>query len=274
MVSCPDALSRIATCLGNSRQLASARFATAELRQSHIIPEHVYQHVYDDLSRFSVLPFSTGGRPQIKQHGLKERLLCHDCEQLTGLYDSYAKTFLQWRGISSERVTSELLRLRGIDYAKLKLFILATLFRSHASKQPFFSTVNLGPHAEPIRQTVLSGDPGPSDRYPLTLIAVVKGDYSGLEVGMISQPERMRADGNVIYRFFFGGLMWIVSVSSHRHPSYVYEGALQEDGSIMIIARPAAGAGPIANSFRHLHKKPDLRTIFDAHMRRFHTRDD
>ena len=105
-----------------------------ELRKSHIIPESLYKPLYDEKHRAMHLTNTTNsknfkrGRPL--QKGLREKLLCHDCEQLlNNRYEKYFKRL--W---FDENPLPRALRngnsfiLRNIDYHKFKLFHLSILF--------------------------------------------------------------------------------------------------------------------------------------------------
>ncbi len=63
------------------------------LRRSHIVPEFMYKPMYDFIHRFQGLSLNVSERPQTHQKGLREELLCHDCEQLlANKYENYAAT--------------------------------------------------------------------------------------------------------------------------------------------------------------------------------------
>lgn len=68
--------------------------ADRPLRESHIIPEFMYQALYDDIHRFHVLSKEPQERNKLFQKGLREALLCDDCEQYMGRYERYMSLFL------------------------------------------------------------------------------------------------------------------------------------------------------------------------------------
>jgi hypothetical protein len=63
-----------------------------ELCASHIIPEFFYKPVYDEKHRFYT--FSTDPADEVEgpeQKGLREHLLCKDCEGKLSAWEGYAR---------------------------------------------------------------------------------------------------------------------------------------------------------------------------------------
>src|SRR5680860_660682 len=67
---------------------------SAAIVKSHILPEFVYQNLYDPQHRFLDLGSSNEKTLTIQQKGLRERLLCKDCEIKLCKYESYAAPHL------------------------------------------------------------------------------------------------------------------------------------------------------------------------------------
>src|SRR3546814_16606531 len=65
------------------------------LQDSHIIPEFLYGVMYDDKHRYNVLSLAPERRERIEQKGVREQLLCRDCEQKFSKLESYASLVLQ-----------------------------------------------------------------------------------------------------------------------------------------------------------------------------------
>ena len=51
------------------------------IQNSHIIPEFLYKPLYDNLHRFKSLSTLPEIKIEYKQKGIREKLLCRDCEQ-------------------------------------------------------------------------------------------------------------------------------------------------------------------------------------------------
>jgi len=63
------------------------------LKRSHIIPEFMYQNVYDsDPKRFHSLTVNIDdeakSKSKVEQKGIRENLLCADCEVLLSKYEN------------------------------------------------------------------------------------------------------------------------------------------------------------------------------------------
>ena len=66
-----------------------------ELRNSHIIPEFMYQNLYDHQpKRFYSLNVNVDeenkSSNRIEQKGIREYLVCNDCEGILSKYENYA----------------------------------------------------------------------------------------------------------------------------------------------------------------------------------------
>jgi hypothetical protein len=99
------------------------------LHESHIIPEFMYQPLYDKNHRFySVSSFP--GRPnRFHQMGLREKLLCSVCEQQFSRYEAYASGvfFRDTAQCATEIPTG--LCFPGLNYELLRLFSMSLLWR-------------------------------------------------------------------------------------------------------------------------------------------------
>lgn len=193
----------------------------AKLCRSHIIPEWLYRPLYDEKHRLQVLSIAPEQRNQFKQKGLNEPLLCEACEQKISLWESYAHdVFLKGvPGMQHEVFPGQTgtgIRIRGLDYKKIKLFELSILWRCSVSTLPFFGRVNLGPkHDEQLRVRLLHEDPGPPNEYAVLMFGLKVGDGAGSPVlHAISEPRAQRKDGRRIYSLMFGGFLCVFHVGA------------------------------------------------------------
>ena len=209
---------------------------SAELRDSHVIPEFLYKALYDSKHRAMGVHGQGNKKWQYLQKGLRERLLCEKCEQF--LNDQYEKYFHDlWFSKSSIPFTcdtAKVYEITGIDYPKFKLFHLSILFRAGVSSLPTFTQVDLGPHEDRLRVMLLNHDPGMSTDYQIFAYIVVKKD-GGVVQKLISQPIRIKADGHTVYNIMFGGCSWHYMVSSHNLPEF-RKVALRSGGTIYLSA--------------------------------------
>ena len=148
-----------------------------QLRRSHVVPEFAYKPAYDEKHRLIEYDPVTQEKKGLPQKGLYCQLLCDDCEQL--INDRYEKRFLRyWQNgdVLEPLAREELIVLDGIDYEKFKLFHLSVLFRAHASELSNFADVQLGDHADTIRQMVSTDDCGDHSQYPILCSAICNKD--------------------------------------------------------------------------------------------------
>lgn len=224
------------------------------LRNSHVIPEFMYTPLYDDKHRFHVLSSTDANRNQWKQKGLREQLLCGDCEEQLSEHERYVSLLFSGRiRVISER-NGNLVRIRGIDYRHFKIFGLSILWRAGVSRQQFFDDVTLGPHEEPLRQLVLTNDPGKPDKYGFFLVPIAFNDRDVKD--LIVQPTHSRLDGHLCYRFVFGGLVWIFVVSSHKPPTMFRQAFVNLSGEMLMLVselRDLTFIGQAMKAIEELH---------------------
>ncbi|MCG8085502.1 MAG: hypothetical protein JAZ13_07270 [Candidatus Thiodiazotropha taylori] len=205
------------------------------LKNSHIIPEFVYRPLYDEINRFHVISNQDNERNKYLQKGIREKLLCEDCENSLSKNERYVS--LVFSGSISLHITgnSQLIRVLGLDYTKFKMFALSILWRAGISSYETFEQVNLGVHEQILREMVLGNDPGPPEKYPFLLSPIVLEQE--LLNGLIVQPTVSRIAGHYAYRFVFAGLAWVFIVSKHRIPNVIQEGALNIEGGLTMVPR-------------------------------------
>ena len=212
----------------------NCRLCTREVAivASHIIPEFLYQALYDGKHRFIQISVAESEGDRFKQKGLREPLLCEPCEQRISVYEDYLRRLL--RGGVSFAMTpdGQHLRLSDLDYPRLKLFQLSVLWRAGISSLDPFAEVKLGPHEEPIRRMLLSNDPGQVADYGC-IMSVLQNDGQMLE-GLMVPPTRARLAGQKAYRFVFGGLVFVYPVASAPPPQFVVEAFAQPDGTALV----------------------------------------
>lgn len=211
----------------------------AELRNSHVIPEFLYKPLYDLRHRAMGVHGQGHKKWKYLQKGLREKLLCQNCEQL--LNDSYEKYFHDFWFLNSQIPfkceTDKIYEISGIDYTKFKLFHLSILFRASVSSLPTFTQVSLGPHEEKIRAMLINHDPGMSSDYPIYAYVILKKDGIAVQ-NLISQPIRFKSENNhTIYNIMFGGCSWHYMVSSHQYADFK-KVALRSNGTMYLsVAR-------------------------------------
>ena len=175
----------------------------------------------------------------LEQKGLREDLLCVECESSVSKWEDHVARVFRGSIPTTSRRDGNLIWVSGVDYAKFKLFQLSVLWRSGVSMLPFFGKVKIGPHAEILRKRLLANDPGQPHEYGCALYALTNKD--GVDRGLITQPHRFRMDLLRGYHFAFGGLSWLYFVSAHPVPGPLASAFVQRSGTFALLPQDSPG---------------------------------
>ncbi len=207
------------------------------LKESHIIPRFFYKSMEwkGNNFRYQILG-AHSNRVITDQGGIKERLLCEDCEQKFSRFENYvSKTLYGGLELTFSKLSNRRWLISGLDYNKFKLFQLSILWRASVSSQEFFKSIRLGEkHESEIRKMLLDQDPGPPEKYACILVAVIFED--NIIDDLMLNPTYIKQDGHRVYRFIFGGFAWAYFVSSHSIPDKVRQSAINQDGEMIVSA--------------------------------------
>ena len=220
-----------------------------KLCNSHILPEFFYLDIYED---HRSLIISKEGEKVI-QKGLREYLLCQQCETKLSKYEKYAKELIREIPNFSRDENLGLLYSKDIDYPKFKLFQLSILWRASISSLMAFAQVNLGPHEEKIRRMLDEEDPGRTVDYGCFMFTFLKTE---LLKNIIQSPIRLKKKlySHIAYKFVTGNISWVYVVSSHNVPSILKELFLQESGLLRIAIAHRDEYTEVLKIARNLHK--------------------
>jgi hypothetical protein len=160
------------------------------------------------------------------QKGLREPLLCWDCEQKLSPYEKYNREIL-YGGIE---ITGSRKRnridLTGLNYKRVRVFYLSLLWRMSIAGHRFWKEVDLGRHEEKVREMVLHEFPGEPYDYGVSCIAPL---FDGqLLADFILEPDFKRNDRGRFYRVVLGGFLFMFHVSAVR---------LQDMGKQLLIQK-------------------------------------
>ncbi len=186
----------------------------AALRNSHIIPEFLYQPGYDKKHRLIKLEIDVP-KKQFLQKGLREALFCDSCEQL--LNKNYEEPFLKvWQQTLPRPANNPEYLIKNLPYREFKLFLLSVLWRAGVATRKPFLKVNLGDkHEAKIRSMLWNHDPGKPMEYPILCEILINPDNRMPIEGTVMSPVSKRVEGQRSYTFIFGGCAWRYVVSSH-----------------------------------------------------------
>jgi len=193
--------------------------------------------MYDEKHRLHVLSALEGQKDRMAQSGLWERMLCAPCETKMSRWERYARHALEGGIELTYERNRDFVYVSNLDYSKFRLFQLSVLWKAHASRLPFFKKVELGKHAELIRNLLLDEQPGRHCRYGCLMFGL---RFEGRAFsGVIMQPTIQRLKGHRAYRFVFGGFLWCYLVSSQDVSPPLSAGILQPSGKLAFLVRDA-----------------------------------
>ncbi len=209
--------------------------APQQLKNSHIIPEFLYESLYDEIHRFHVLSIIPDQDNSLKQKGIREPLLCETCEQRFSVWERYASLALKGGIEITHRREGNLVYVSGLNYEKFRLFQLSILWRASVSTLQFFENVRLGRHEEILRRLLLAQDSGNPSRYGCLMFGLKFENENFTQ--LIMPPERLKLSGHIAYRFIFGGFMWVFLVSSHGVLPPLSNAVLQQSGEALFVIK-------------------------------------
>ena len=204
------------------------------LVESHIYPRAL-NHRQGSSGPLAVVP--RVGRVSKSQIGLYENFLCLPCERLFDDCDRHFVEFtrrLEFNAVSRIRHQPSgdvVVSLYEADGAKLQRFAIGTLLRAHLATNPFWNTVNLGPHYERLRSLALSGRSG-DDEFAVVLLK--QEGFAGL-VGM--SPQRTRIEGVNAYWLQPPGLRLLVKTDRRPFSPHWDEVRLRSESPVAVLHR-------------------------------------
>jgi hypothetical protein len=182
-----------------------------DLMHSHVFSEFLYEPIYDDAHKYISVSSHPHHKTKPFQIGMREYLLCKECEGQIGVYENYAANIL--RQADKYRTSDgRAIVIPNFNYSSFKLFGLSLIWRSHITSIHMFGEVNLSSHAEKIRKMLLSEDPGEPSQYCFTLIKIAGVESANT---IIHAPGRTRFRGHNAYLFMAYGYDWLFVISSH-----------------------------------------------------------
>lgn len=203
------------------------------LLESHIIPEFLYKPLYD--SKHRLFRLSTGEKPKraFEQKGLRERLLCEDCEGRFSRYEKYAKEVLFGGTVVQVASSAPQGFEFRVDYGRFKLFELSLLWRVGVTTLPEFNDVNLASHERHLRNMLRTESPGATGQYGCIKIWPIS--HRDIMDELVMSMGIVEVQGIRCCRLILGGMCWFFFLSSLAiHPGQ--EGLfLQDSGSLRII---------------------------------------
>ncbi|KAA3597170.1 MAG: hypothetical protein DWQ06_14180 [Calditrichaeota bacterium] len=183
--------------------------------------------MYDEKHRF----IQSNNPKFLLQKGIREKLLCHDCEQLlANTYESYGRKVL-YGGEEIEILESPQGKFSyNLDYKKFKIFSLSLLWRASISTREMFDEFKLLSNAEEkLRNMILNGNAGETFNFPFYNYVVEEERF-----GFIMPPEKYKDNSHRIVRIIIGHFTWFFLISSHTEKFENKDILFKEDGILKV----------------------------------------
>ena len=221
-----------------------------ELRNSHILPEFMYQNVYDDQpKRFYSLNVDlheqAKSKSHIEQKGIREYLLCNECEGLLSKYEDYAAETIYGKRLGnkahivkqSETPDQEyfVYEYAGFSYRDFKIFSMSLLWRLIVSKS--FDTPDVSPGiTEKLRLAILIEDPLDYDDFGC-LLQIIKFKKGEIVKKFILQPYLTKSPNSDIINVLIDGFLYSFYLNSKATSQTQKDFFLKPDGTMQIVGR-------------------------------------
>jgi hypothetical protein len=212
-----------------------------DLRESHIISEAFYEDIYDKKHR--AVPISMEhSELKFVQKGIREKLLCGDCERKLSKWESILKRDLVDIGnqksefLTINRIDEKLFKVEGIRYKEFKLAILSIVWRMSVTSDLFFESYSLGTYEEKLRQKLLDENVPDERKYP---IMVSRYELDGVfHPGVIMGfPPGKYDQIFTVQSFIIWGHRFTIFVNDKNFPKVPVEVFLRNSGELFIDVR-------------------------------------
>ncbi len=208
------------------------------LHNSHIIPEFMYKPIYNGKHHLILRKSGFKVKTRPLQKGIREKLLCDNCEGQLSVYEKYVREILHGGTEITIQQFNDRIIISGLDYAKVRLFFLSLIWRmSVASKHEIWRNVDLGPHQEIIRDMIFSENPGSQWEYSfLSIIPLFNGTIFD---DWILEPAWVRTKFGRLYNFIVGGCIYLFHVSKQHIEKEAGQWLIHPNGTWAISLKDA-----------------------------------
>lgn len=230
------------------------------LCHSHIIPEFFYKHMYkaEDKNRFYAFRLRNK-KPATHQKGLRDHLLCFECERRFQVWEDWAAPVLKkdlW-AVAEATKNPSIRILHDLHYSNFKLLVLSIFWRL-ALKNKHFSRIELGPHFSKIQKQLLEGNPGPDSQYAIVVARLFFGGKPELE-GYLDAPLHSRiSPAYRMHCFIAGGYAFFMIVGRDPLPEHLLKGVIRADGTGPILRLDAERLDPMHKLYEYILKQNPL----------------
>jgi hypothetical protein len=191
----------------------------------------MYLPVYDERHRAIMVPRE---KEKFHQKGIREHLLCDQCEQIISALETYAAPIVKAIQNLDIKGLGEQYIVNSIQYADFKLFQLSLLWRASIASVSMFQNFDIGHHSDIIRKMLLSKKPGMPDEYGCVMFIMT--DTKNIQQAIWS-PVIDEIDGHTCFRFLTGRIFWFYFLQKSYPPS-VINFFLHSSGTLRLVKSP------------------------------------
>jgi hypothetical protein len=203
----------------------------AELQKSHIIPEFFYKYVYSEDHKFILVSEDTCDSRKTEQKGYREKLLCHDCEELLAKQEKITASFFKdlitnnYTNLKVTNLSEGITLVENYDYSVIKKCLLSILWRASITRVKMFSEYSLGPYEKKIKEIVFSKDEIPWNVFPIHISKVKISEKNNSD--LILCHERGKYGHKTMYSITLAGYSFdyfiVESINEEYKPYFMNE---------------------------------------------------
>ena len=238
----------------------------ATLEKSHIIPECLYEDIYDDKHRFIPIASDNYRQLKIEQLGYREELLCKSCEGKLSKWENTTKKDLvdisqrKNKFLTINELSDKFIIIENINHDNFKKCMLSILWRMSISKLEMFNAYSLGPYEEAIRKILNENSALSTYDFPLMIQELIINGKHHPDL-IMSFPKGRVFNKYIQQSFTVYGYLIDIIISKHKFPQN-YELLLLTDTGRMTLMKM---------KFSNQHLKHGLLSrLNDEDVRRFY----
>lgn len=240
-----------------------------DLKKSHIISETFWSGLYDKKHR--VLPIqSENNHLELIQKGIREKLLCKECENKFSKWETVLKkdlvdiSNLHSRFLNISKLNEKFIKVENIRYKEFKLAILSILWRMSISSHRFFQSYSLGPYDEKLRHILYNELTPKETQFPVSISRYeLNGQFSS-DIIMGFPPGKFDRIFTV-QKFLIWGHCFTIFINDQKFPSIPIDMILRDKGTLYINIRSLVGLSSPKSVFSKLFDR-DVATMFEKRM--------
>lgn len=201
-----------------------------QLCESHILSKFIFKPMKKE-GGIEVLSTDPHQKNIPVQDGFKQYLFCRECEGRRNKWETYFSHKLHRGKFKGQTYP---LTVTGLDYNKVKLFLMSTLFAASVSDHPYLSRIELDSSAEEtLRRMLFAEDPGEPHDFGCRVIAIEEGQNG--QVDIVTNPVSFVHAGATIHHLVFSGFLFqFVEHAEYGIGQDLVERFLTMEGTIII----------------------------------------